>query len=160
MIFIVDGKKISIEIDVLREAMMRAEELAEFTGTKPTIRLLNMVELWLRSRIPKANLTTAWQVWWATAEHLNNLRKQHEQNAEIGHWLGIDATKLKSDERIGLLQNIPRIKAQMRLNNGHYNPVDYKTVYSLVLLATGDEAQARKAQAAAAEAFVDSKIGA
>ena len=74
--------------------------------------------------------------------------------------MGIDATKLKSDERIGLLQNIPRIKAQMRLNNGHYNPVDYKTIYSLVLLATGDEAQARKAQAAAAEAFVDSKIGA
>ena len=148
------------EIDELRSAVETIEAAVNLRGTTPTRTLLEAVSEWVELRTKKpCSLTAAWCYWWAVSEIIERLRRKYEKAAEIGHWLNIDATEINSARRLALWQNIPRIKAQQRIANGQFDGTDYQGVYHLVLLATGDEAQARKAQADAAERYVDMKMG-
>lgn len=61
-------------------------------------------------------------------------------------------------EKIGLLANLNRVKAQDVIHLGLFDSTDWRGVYELYLNAYGDEHLARKAQTKAAEQFVDRRI--
>lgn len=56
-------------------------------------------------------------------------------------------------EKLGYSANLNRVKAQQTIHLGKFDPHNHQAVYSLWLAAYGDEKQARKAQAMAAEAY-------
>lgn len=158
---IIGEQSIAIDVVEAKRALDTIESRVGLKTTSPTQELLAAVAGWLVSRfgVSECSPTVAWCVWWSLCEHLDRLRAQMEAVAEIGHWLHIDATSMRSEQKAGLLQNLDRIKAQSLLHNGRYDGTDYAGVYRLVLLATGDEQQARRAQAMAAERYVDAKTG-
>ncbi len=157
----IDGKRHKIGLFDAQRAMEQCELSVRLRGTSPTLELLQAVQQWAQSYLSvRLTLTGSWVLWWAVCEICDRTRKRSERIAEIGHWLHVDASRLPEDAQFGLASNVPRIKAQHKINSGQFDPTDYNTVYALVLLATGDENQARKAQADAAERYVDSKIGA
>ncbi|MEI7673281.1 MAG: hypothetical protein WCK00_14315 [Deltaproteobacteria bacterium] len=51
-----------------------------------------------------------------------------------------------------------RCKAQQTIHAGNYDSADWKGIYSLYLLAWGDEQLARKAQGQAAEIYADREV--
>ena len=160
MLWRIGGKQVELGIFDAQRAMEECERRVRFEGTQPTVELLATVASYVQRRFSlDCSLTTAWTFWWAVCEVCDRLRKRSERIAEIGHWLHVDGTRLSDTQLFGLAANLPRIKAQNKVNAGQFDPTDYQGVYRLVLQATGDEQQARKAQADAAERFVDSRIG-
>ena len=67
---------------------------------------------------------------------------------------------MSKGEKLGYLANLERCKAQQTIHLQNYSPTDYRGVYELYLTAYGDENLARKAQAHAAEAFMDQQCNA
>lgn len=160
MILTIKGKKHELSVFDLQKAMEQCERSVGFKGTLPTVELLESVAYWAAVQFgEKITLTGAWTLWWSVCEVCDRLRKRSERIAEIGHWLHVDGTGLSEERLFGLLANLPRIKAQHKVNAGQFDPTDFMGVYHLVLQATGDEDQARRAQADAAERYVDSRMG-
>lgn len=151
---------LAVELQSALASLEKIERDVELTSTTPSSDLLEAVRDWLGGFGIEVMPSAAWQVWWAVNELAERLRKKFEPIAEIGHWCHVDASRLDGKAIIGLWQNIPRIKAQARLESGQYDPLDYRGIYALVLIATGDEQRARKAQADALERYVDSKVAA
>lgn len=152
---------LSVDLSGASDALTEIEKRCNLQGTTPTQELLAAVADWLRSLgVPTPTPTQAWCVWWSVCEMLERLRRKYQTVAEVGHWLHVDASGMSTEQRLGLLENVERIKAQSQLHAGRFDPTDYTGVYNLVLLATGDEDQARRAQAIAAERYVDAKMGA
>lgn len=162
MILSIDNKQFEISIFDAQAAMERCETEAGLSpkSTAPTTELLQIVAAWASQRFSvKLTLTAAWQIWWAICETIDRSRKSHQRVAEVGAWLHVDATQMHDDQLFGLLANIPRIKAQHQLQAGQFDAMDYEGIYGLVMLATGDEKQAREARYQALERYVDSRCG-
>lgn len=149
----------AIELD-LGQADAGLQRIENAVGSrKVTGQLLDAVAKWLSELgLPGCTRTAAWQFWWAVYERIDNLRKAHARDADIAFWFGVDPYSLSDEQRMGLLANMSRVQAQSILHQGNYSATDYENVYRLTLQATGDEAQARQARAAALEAYVDSRI--
>lgn len=162
MILKVNGQRFELSMFDIQEALERCEIQVGFPPkeTSPTIELLQSVATWASMRFSvQFTLTAAWQLWWAVCELIESARKAHTRVADVGAWLHIDATELTDFELFGLSANLPRIRAQHKLQAGQFDPLKYDAVYDLVLLATGSKEQAQKAKAEALERYVDSRCG-
>lgn len=162
MLLRVNDKQFELSIFEAQEAMEYCETQSRMPSksTQPTIELLSAVATWATDRFRvNFTLTAAWQLWWAICELIEKTRKAHQRIADIGAWLHIDGTNLCEDQLFGLLSNLPRIKAQHKLHTGQFDPLKYEAVYELVLLATGNEIQAKAARAEALEKYVTSRCG-
>ncbi len=159
--FVIDQSELTIDLLEADKAFSAIESECGARGPTPTAKLLGMVAEWIISQgIPQCSLSAAWQVWWAIYERIDHIRKQAEIDAEIAFWFHVNPFTLTAEQRVGLLANMPRVKAQSRLHNGQFDPTDYRGAYALTLLATGDKAQADRAKANALERYVDAKMGA
>lgn len=122
---------------------------------------LDSASRWLESLgVAGVTRSIAWQVWWVVYERIEQLRVRSELEAEIAFWFHVDPSKLSAEQKVGMIANLDRCKAQQRLNIGNFDGADWETVYRLVLMATGDRAQAEKAKGDAMERYVDAKMGA
>lgn len=65
---------------------------------------------------------------------------------------------MSEPQKLGLLANLGRVKAQDTIHNGRFDHGDYQGVYELYLQAYGDEKLARRAQSQAAEIYVERKM--
>jgi len=160
MLLSINGKQYELGLFEAQQAMEACESKAGLRSTEPTVELLNIVATWATARFRvNFTLTAAWQLWWACCEIIENSRKANQRIADVGAWLHIDATNLAEDQLFGLSANLPRVKAQHKLQAGQFDPLAYDSVFELVLLATGSEDQARAAKAQALERYVDSRCG-
>jgi hypothetical protein len=124
----------------------------ENSRIRPTVPFLRELAEKLGDKIGRQlTPSQAWTIWASAFECLDEIGRKHQTDAELCFWYGINAFELSTPQRIALVANMNRIKAQDTLHNGRYNPADYKAVHQLVLAATGDETQARKARADAVE---------
>jgi uncharacterized membrane protein len=152
--------EIELEVDLLRdfETINKLEAQAGLSpdSKAPTPQLLLLVGKWLESMgVVDCTASVAWQVWWLSYEMADALRKRFQIEAELTFWYKIDAFKLTDLQKIGLRENLTRVKAQTKLENGQFDPLDHIAVYNLYLAATGDEAQALLARAKSQEAYLD-----
>lgn len=150
-----------IELDLLatEREFLELERHVKTEKGKPTPGLLDAVCAWLNDRFSvEATRTVAWCVWWSVYERIDHIRKRATQDAEIAFWFHINPATLTTEEKIGLLSNLPRVQAQSTLHEANFSGSDYEYVYHLTLLATGDEAQAAKARSIALERYVDSQL--
>lgn len=155
----VDGQSLDLDLIATEETFVALEKKCNVTGSHPTTLLLDAVVQWLDSLgVPGCTRSAAWQVWWAVYERIDHLRKATQLNAELAYWFHVDPFGMTDEQRLGLIANLPRMKAQSTLHNGKFNGADYNYVYHLTLLATGDKSQAQRARADALERYVDSKI--
>lgn len=99
--------------------------------------------------------TQSWQLWIYTFNLIERLAEKHRRDADIAFTFKIDPHGLSEAEKIAYLANLPRLKAQKRLDEGDYDPTDYNGVYALTLLATGDELRAVKARSKAQWRLLD-----
>lgn len=149
-----------IEIDLLRD-FETINKLEAQAGLKPesktpTPMLLKLISAWLASMgAGECTAAVAWQVWWLAYEAADAYRKHFQVEAELSFWYKLDAFRLSDPQKIGLRENLSRVKAQSKLENGQFDPLDHIAVYNLYLAATGDEAQALKARAASQEAYLN-----
>jgi hypothetical protein len=150
----------TLELNAIEAATTfeRIESAVGLKTSKPTLALLDSLVDWLDSLGIKATRTAAWAVWWALYEHLDQIGKRTAIMADLAFWYGVDPFQLDEHSRTALWCNLPRVKAQQQLHDGKFDSTNYKQVYQLVLQATGDEQQARKAQADALERFVEASI--
>ena len=159
--FAIGESLIELDLRDAERAFVSIETKCGVRGCKPTEALLDELAKWLFSVAGSVvcTRTAAWQVWWAVYERIEQLRRDAELNADLSYWYHVDAFSLTAEQRLGLLFNLPRVKAQGRLAAGNFDSTDYRAIYNLTLLATGDEAQAERAKADALERFVDAKMG-
>lgn len=158
MIFTLNGTELEFDLLTIDRDLNAIERKVGLKESTPTPQLLDALSAWLTLKgVASCTRSMAWQVWWAIYERMDKLRKQYEVNSELAFWFHVDPFKLSDFERIGLLANMDRCKAQGLLHHGKFNPLDYEGVYNLVLLATGDEAKARSARADAMERYVDAR---
>jgi len=159
MIFDVGGTQLEFDLLRIEPELHAIEDSVAFSGTTPTPALLDAVGKWLAQRgVRDCTRAVAWQVWWAIYERIDLIRRHYQIEAELAFWYGVDAFALTEHEKIGLVANIDRVKAQSRLHHGQFNPQDYEGAYNLTLLATGDETKARRAKADAMDRYVDARM--
>ncbi len=99
--------------------------------------------------------TGAFKLWIVSSLWQQALADREEENAELSFWFNVNPYDLTSDQRIGLLANLGRVKCQDRLHRGDYDVSDWQGVYDLVLAAGGSELDAAKARASAIEAKME-----
>ncbi|MEM6693005.1 MAG: hypothetical protein AAF664_26485 [Planctomycetota bacterium] len=95
--------------------------------------------------------TSAYIAWIKDHQAIRRHATESEIQADVTFWYGINAFELSEDQLTALWANLPRVKAQKTLMEGHFNPKDYNGVFDLVMLATGDEREALKARAKSME---------
>ncbi len=118
----------------------------------PTRKLLELVATALDAiGAQGCTLDGAWMFWKLVNMEAEAAREANTENADLAFWYGVNPFELDDDQRVALLTNLPRIKAQDALKRGSFDPMDMNHVYALVLAATGDQQQAQKAKADAAE---------
>lgn len=153
------GEK-EIEIDLLRdfETLNKLEAQAGLSAEsrKPTPMLLTLVTAWLMSMgVTDCPPSAAWQVWWLMYEMANEYKQRFQVEAELSFWYKLDAFKLTTPQKIGLRENLSRVKAQAKIESGQFDPLDHIAVYNLYLAATGDEALAVRARSQSQEAYLE-----
>ena len=90
--------------------------------------------------------TEAFALAHAADSYREQQRQRFQDDADLMAWYGVSTFELTAEQRIGLLANLPRVKAQHRLNAGNFDATNPDAVESLVLLATGSEVEAQKAR--------------
>lgn len=159
---------ITIRIGRKRLNIDPIETLAEFTRIelrtrtkdhKPTGPLLDGIAGWLRSLgVASPTATLAWSVWVLVWEYVDRVARQHQANADLAYWYGINPFALDDSQRLALWSNLGRVQAQQQLTSGRFDATDYRGVYKLVLMATGDTEAAERAQADALERYVQAQM--
>ena len=155
MITIRIGRK-RIRLDPIEtlQTFQRLEIESRIKDRTPNVALLESIAAWLSLFRVDATPTQAWCVWVLVWEYVERVGQREAASADIAFWYGINPFGLKPVQRLSLWANLGRVQAQHQLTSGRFDPCDYKAVYKLVLLATGDETLAQKAKADAAEAFM------
>jgi hypothetical protein len=85
------------------------------------------------------------------------LKKKYERDAEIAYWFGINPFGLSGEQRIGLLANLERMKAQQTIHLGNFDPTNWQGIYELYLRAYGNQL-AEDARMKAMELYIDRQI--
>jgi hypothetical protein len=106
----------------------------------------------LRDALGVTSVTQAWAIWKAATDWRNKVQERYADDADLAFWYSVDPFSITPEQRAGLLANLPRCKAQKRINEGNFDIKDPEAVYELFLVATGDESQALKARGDAIEA--------
>lgn len=101
--------------------------------------------------------TQAWALWRIVFGAAAALQAETRDLADVGFWYGLNPYRLTRRQRLALRLNLGRVKAQHVLQMGNYDAMDYKGVYNLVMLATGDDRQAVAARAEAIERAMNFK---
>jgi hypothetical protein len=65
---------------------------------------------------------------------------------------------MTDSQKLGLLANLNRMKAQQKIHMEQFEPSDYRQVHALYLQAFDDEELANKARANAMDLYVDRAI--
>lgn len=107
-----------------------------------------------------STVTGAYQAWAVATACESAITENERDRAELAFWYNVDPYRLTHSQRVGLRGNLYRMQAQSRLHHGNFDPTDYEGMYSMVLLATGDEQQAVRARGQAMEALINAKRGA
>lgn len=147
------------ELAPIIDACKRAEAKHKLTHVdgkvQPTGKFLATLaaELSKALGVPTLPKYAAWQVWITAFALYEQLATKHATDAELAFWYKINPFTLTDEQKLALSANLARVKAQDRMHRGDYDPGDYKGVYNLVLLATGDETQAVQARANAMEVY-------
>lgn len=138
------------------DTFCRIESDCNLKGRHPTVQLLHRITDWLDLKFGiEATPCIAWQIWWVLYEIQDTARKAMQQDAELAFWYGVRPGSLSERDRLGLMANLPRVKAQETLHAGRFSSSDMQGVYALVLTATGDKTQAERAKANAAERYAE-----
>lgn len=155
----------SISIDTC-DALMLCRRLEQAAGARitggfmsPSKKLLEMLATALATLgLAGCTIDSAWLFWKRVNIEAESQREANQHNADIAHWYGVNPFALGESERLALLANLPRIRAQDAIKRGSFDPMDRDGVYDLFMLAYADETLARKAQADAAELFVEQEM--
>lgn len=154
------AKSLNSLIDVLAIWLQSIESTCGLDRSAPTVRptreFLARVAADAESIFGRPmTLTQAWQLWRIVLDRVESLRREAAELSDIAFWFKLDPWTMPQWKRAGLRANIPRVQAQAILHSGTYDSTDYKNVYALVLLATGDEQLAQKAKSDAMERLVE-----
>lgn len=154
----INGREVNpIELLRLSDRVERRHRLGE--PPQLTVAFLKDLAEIVQFAVGLLTVSQAYQLWYL----LNGIREKCGEilvdHAEIAHWYSVDPFQLKESQRLGMLANLPRVQAQARLNRGDFEPSDWKTVYNLVLLATGDVEQALRARGDAMECLIELRCG-
>lgn len=157
MIVTLNGTSIEIPlVSVTREVFRLADNLpVRNNRIRPTLPFLRAIAKRLKREGLECDSTAAWQFWQLIVESADAAAQESQLDAEIAWAYHIDPTSLPELVKLGLERNIERNRAKQRLANGDYSPTDYEGIYHLVLLATGDEAQAERRKTEAFKRFVE-----
>lgn len=159
MQFLIGDAQVSIDIVAAIETFQQLEAEAKIVNRTPNAELLELVAQWLLVRegveVPPS---AAWQLWWVVYELENSARRAMQQDAELAFWYSIQPGTLSEKQRVGLLANLSRVKAQDTLHNGRFSSTDFNGVYGLVMAATGNKALAEKAKSDAAERYAEAEM--
>lgn len=144
----------------IRELQQSADlPVIDFEGQKivtPTKQFLESLAELLQGAWGKAvDATQAYQVWLLCLSFAMKTREKFAAVGDIAHWFHLDATRMPEEMVLGLLTNLPRVKAQEQLNSGDFDPTAHESVYQLVMLATGDETQALRARSDSMRALIE-----
>lgn len=101
---------------------------------------------YIRTRMGYETTTSAYYNFVVHEQYRAKLRKDTQQDADIAAWYNVNPFQLSEDQKLGLIENLPRVKAQKRINEGNYDLSDSQEVYELFLLATGSEQAAEQAR--------------
>lgn len=110
-----------------------------------------LTEIW-RARVTP---TEAYQIWLLKHAITADIYDRFLGHVEIAHWYGIDPFRIGEDQRLVLKSMLPVVQAQKALAEQRFDPTDYQAVYSLTLLATGDEQAALEARRVSMRALVE-----
>lgn len=150
-----DGKAIQLDLIVVKLAFEQVETkhnvTAGFTATAPF--LTDLAKAAEGAGVTGCTLTQAFQLWWEVARRWSDLKKKHALAAQVA-WRFGTGHKLTRGERVGYYANIPKLKAQDRLERGDIGGLDYDQYYNLHLLAYENPAEAVRARTKFLEAFV------
>lgn len=86
---------------------------------------------------------------------MGGAKKKHRTDSDLAQWFGINPFALTSAQKIGLLANLPRAKAQRMIFEGRLEGFDEYGIKNLYLDAFEDEALAQRAQTDFLERQVD-----
>tara|TARA_R110002167_G_scaffold44383_5_gene133572 strand:- start:2193 stop:2681 length:489 start_codon:yes stop_codon:yes gene_type:complete len=119
---------------------------------KPTLGFLKGVADYLEGVLfKKVSSTQALQIWYGASIVQNHLADKNKLHSDVGHWYGVNPFDLTSDELTSLHGNLPRVKAQQRIERGDYDQTCVVTAYEIHMLAYDDEDRALRARSAAAK---------
>jgi len=123
---------------------------------KPTIGFLRGVQEYLsKTLLKKVSVTQSLQSWYALGIAYASLANRQTLKADVSFWFNLDVTKLSDDELTGYYGNLPRVKAQQRLELGNYDVTDFEAAYNLTMLAYDDEEIAVQARNGAIKAKME-----
>lgn len=151
------GRKLDCQVATTIGKIEREHRLEVANGRLvPTVAFMRalasrLAELW---RAP-VTITEAWQIWIFKHAAIGTIYERFLPHAEIAHWYGINPFRLGEDQRLVLKSMLPVVQAQKALAEQRFDPTDYQAVYSLTLLATGDEQAALEARRVAMRALVE-----
>ncbi len=132
-------------------------ELKRVDGkARPTLEMLeDIVKIAAKSTRKRVTFAQAWQLWRCCLAIQLVAYETGDTRSEVAFWYGVDTFKMSDREVATLKTNLQRVKAQKQIADGNYNPTDYQLVYSLFLVAYGDEDRALKARAQSIEALME-----
>lgn len=143
-----------ITLDDLAEiqSIQGKSRLPESGGyVQPTVGFLKGVAEYMEQTLGRTvTVTQALQIWYAISIYQNHLAEQAKLKADVACWYGVNPFTLTTRQLASLHANLPRIKAQQRIERGDYDQTCVKTAYDIWMVAYDDETKALAARAAAA----------
>ncbi len=119
---------------------------------EPTISFLESVAKYMETVFQKkVSVTQALQIWYAASIIQSHLSELDKLKADVACWYGINPFNLTKRQIASLHGNLPRVKAQQRIERGDYDQTCVKTAYDIWMVAYDDETKALAARAAAAK---------
>jgi len=143
------------------QTIQAKSKLPESGGyVQPTIGFLKGVAQYMENvLLKKVTVTQALQVWYTASIYQSHLGELEKLKSDVACWYGVNPFALTTRELASLHANLPRIKAQQRIERGDYDQTCVKTAYDIWMVAYDDETKALAARAAAAKMKSQSPTG-
>tara|TARA_R110000803_G_scaffold189560_1_gene252062 strand:+ start:455 stop:943 length:489 start_codon:yes stop_codon:yes gene_type:complete len=125
---------------------------------KPTVSYLKAVAEYFEQAWGKpVTVSQAYQIWIGSYVVQEVESQRQVFHADVSAWYGINPFELAPAELLGLHGNLPRIKAQQRIESQNFDATNFEAVEQLFLAAYDDEQLALEARNQAIKANMDSK---
>lgn len=146
-----NDRQLELDLVVTYKVIQECEEKHSLTAInskiKPSVAFLKTLASELGKVLDlqfKLTPAIAWQVWLAVYSARESQAKRFEAECDIAFWYSINPFELSDEQKLAMLANIGRVKAQQRINDGNINAKTAEDAYNLMLLATGSEMVARR----------------